>query len=104
MVSEKEIRSDEIRSQAFNLNEGEVSKPFIVKTLERKADGSVGESGKIAVYILKVIKKTKAGRIPLDEVRPQIEKNLASEIEAKSHGQWLSKLKRDAYVRITLPK
>ena len=104
MVSEKEIRSDEIRSQAFNLNEGEVSKPFIVKTLERKADGSVGESGKIAVYIVKVIKKTKAGRIPLDEVRPQIEKNLASEIEAKSHGQWLSKLKRDAYVRITLPK
>ena len=104
MVAENEIRSEEIRKQAFALEEGEISEPFIVKILERKSDGTVGESDKIAVYILKVLKKTKAGRKPLDEVRPQIERSLASQIEAKSHGQWLSKLKRDAYVRITLPE
>ena len=104
MVAENEIRSEEIRKQAFALEEGEISEPFIVKILERKPDGTVGESDKIAVYILKVLKKTKAGRKTLDEVRPQIERSLASQIEAKSHGQWLSKLKRDAYVRITLPE
>ena len=104
MVTENEIRSEEIRKQAFALDEGEISEPFIVKILERKADGTVGESDKIAVYILKVLKKTKAGRKSLDEVRPQIERSLASQIEEKSHGQWLSKLKRDAYVRITLPE
>ena len=104
MVAENEIRSKEIRKQAFALEEGEISEPFIVKILERKPDGTVGESGKVAVYILKVLKKTKAGRKTLDEVRPQIERSLASQIEAKSHGQWLSKLKRDAYVRITLPE
>ena len=104
MVSENEIRSEEIRNQAFALQEDELSDPFIVKILERKPDGTVGESGKIAVYILKVVKKTNAGRKPLDEVRTQIERNLASEIETKSHGQWLNNLKRDAYVRVSLPE
>ena len=104
MVAEKEIRSEEIRKQAFSLKEGEVSKPFIVNILERKPDGSVTNSGKIAVYILKVLKKIEAGRKPIDEVRLQIEGTLASDIEALSHRQWLSKLKRDAYVRVNLPE
>ena len=104
MVSEREIRSKEIKKEAFSLKEGEISKPFIVNILERKPDGTVGSSGKIAVYILQAIKVTKSGRKPLDEVRPLIEKTLASDIEAKSHRQWLSRLKRDAYVRVTLPK
>ena len=104
MVSEREIRSHEIRKQAFSLKKGEISKPFIVNILERKPDGSVGNSGKIAVYILKALDRTLAGHKPLDEVRTQIERELASEIEAKSHRQWLNRLKRDAYVRVTLPK
>jgi peptidyl-prolyl cis-trans isomerase SurA len=104
MISEKEIRSEEIRKVAFSLKEGGVSKPFIVNILERKPDGTVGGSGKIAVYILKALKVTKAGRKPLDEVRNQIERTLASDIEAQSHRQWLSRLKRDAYVRVTLPQ
>ena len=104
MVSEREIRSNEIREQAFSLNKGEISKPFIVSILERRPDGSVGDSGKIAVYILKAIDRTVAGFKPLDEVRAQIERELASEIEARSHRQWLNRLKRDAYVRVTLPQ
>jgi parvulin-like peptidyl-prolyl isomerase len=104
MVSEREIRSKEIKKEAFSLKEGEISKPFIVNILERKPDGTVGSSGKIAVYILQAIKVTKSGIKPLDEVRPLIEKTLASDIEAKSHRQWLSRLKRDAYVRVNLPK
>jgi peptidyl-prolyl cis-trans isomerase SurA len=104
MISEKEIRSEEIRKVAFSLKEVGVSKPFIVNILERKPDGTVGSSGKIAVYILKALKVTKAGRKPLDEVRNQIERTLASDIEAQSHRQWLSRLKRDAYVRVTLPQ
>ena len=72
--------------------------------MERKPDGTVGSSGKIAIYILQAIKVTKSGRKPLDEVRLLIEKTLASDIEAKSHRQWLSRLKRDAYVRVDLPK
>ena len=104
MVSEREIRSNEIRTQAFSLKKGEISKPFIVNILERKPDGSVGNSGKIAVYILKALDRTQAGHKPLDEVRIQIERELASDIEAKSHRQWLNRLKRDAYVRVSLPK
>lgn len=104
MVSEKEIRSQEIRKEAFALKEGAISKPFIVNILERKPDGTVGNSGKIAVYILKALKVTQAGRKPLDEVRSQIERTIASDIEAQSHRQWLSRLKRDAYVRVTLPQ
>ncbi len=103
-VTVKEIRSEEIREVAASLNEGEISKPFIVNILERKKDNTVGKSGKVAVYILKAIERIKAGRKPLDEVRAQIERTLASEIEAKSHRKWLSNLKKDAYVRVSLPK
>lgn len=104
MVAEKEILNERMRRQAFSLKEGEISNPFIVNIPERKSDGSIGNSGKIAVYIIKVLKKIEAGRKPIDQVRPQIERTLASDIEALSHRQWLSKLKRDAYVRVNLPE
>ena len=71
--------------------------------LERKSDNTVGKSGKIAVYILTALERTQSGRKPLDEVRSQIERTLASQIEAESHSKWLSRLKKDAYVRISLP-
>lgn len=104
MVSEREIRNDEIRKQAFSLEEGQVSEPFVVETLERQNDGSIKKSGKHAVYLLLVTEKKASGRKPLDEVRHEIERALASEYEAQSQRQWLGRLKKEAYVRITLPK
>ena len=80
-----------------------MSEPFVVNIMGKKADGSVYDSEKITVYILKVIERTEAGRLPLDQVRSQIERTIASKIEAQSHRQWLSRLKRDAYVRVSLP-
>tara|TARA_Y100000588_G_C14244082_1_gene920674 strand:+ start:1258 stop:2277 length:1020 start_codon:yes stop_codon:yes gene_type:complete len=102
MVSKREIRNEAIQEQAFSLDEKEVTKPFVVDLLERKADGSVGKSGKKAVYILKIDKKTEAGVKPLDQVRQQIEKTLANQLESQSQRQWLSRLKRDAYLKYYL--
>lgn len=104
MVSSREIRSEEIRKQAFNLGEGQFSDPFTVEIIERRPDGSIGKSGKIAVYILKVVEKKPANRKPLDQVRPEIEKILAARIEAESQRQWFSRLKRNAFVEISLPE
>ncbi len=103
MVSEKEIRNDEIRKQAFALKKGELSQPFVVETLQREKDGTIKKSGKFAVYLLLVSEKKVSGRKPLEEVRLEIERTLASEYEAQSQRQWLGRLKKEAYVRITLP-
>jgi peptidyl-prolyl cis-trans isomerase SurA len=104
MASEREIRNDEIRKRAFSLKKGEMSEPFVVETLERKKDGTIKKSGKFAVYLLLVSEKKVSGRKPLDEVRQEIERTLTSEYEAQSQRQWLGRLKKEAYVRITLPK
>jgi parvulin-like peptidyl-prolyl isomerase len=104
MVSEREIRNDEIRKRAFSLKKGEMSEPFVVETLQRQKDGTIKKSGKFAVYLLLVSEKKVSGRKPLDEVRQEIERTLASEYEAQSQRQWLGRLKKEAYVRITLPK
>ena len=103
MVSSREIRSDGIRETAFKMKKGEVSKPFTIELLERKPNGQVGKSGKIAVYILKVEDLKPAGIKSLDQVRPEIEKILASRIEAKSQRQWFNRLKRDAFIQVNLP-
>ncbi len=103
MVSEREIRSVEIRKQAFSLKEGESSKPFVVEKLERAEDGSIKKSGKIAVYIIQVTKKLSSGRKALDAVRQEIEQTLASEYESQNQRQWLGRLKKKAYVRVSLP-
>ena len=103
MVSEREIRNVEIRKRAFSLKEGQMSEPFVVETLERQKDGSIKKSGKLAVYLLLVSEKKASARKPLDEVRQEIERTLASEYEAQSQRQWLGRLKKEAYVRITLP-
>jgi len=103
MVSDREIRSEQIRKEAFSLKEGEISKPFVVEILERDKDGGIRKSGKIAVYILQVTKKLSSGRKPLDAVRQEIEQTLASEYESQSQRQWLGRLKKKAYVRISLP-
>ncbi|MDG1138715.1 MAG: peptidyl-prolyl cis-trans isomerase [Opitutales bacterium] len=102
-VSSREIRSAEIRQQAFALKKGEVTNPFTIDLLERKANGDIGKSGKIAVYLLKAEEVVAAGRKSLDDVRLEIEKILASKIEAKSQRQWFNRLKRDAFIEVSLP-
>ena len=103
MVSDREIRSEQIRKEAFSLKEGEISKPFVVEILERDKDGGIRKSGKIAVYILQVTKKLSSGRKALDAVRQEIEQTLASEFESQNQRQWLGRLKKKAYVRVSLP-
>ena len=103
-VSEREVRSPEIREQAFALEAGEVSKPFNVELLERKSDGSVGKSGETAVYILKVTEKESSGIRPLSELRGEIEAQIARDIEASEQRKWLSKVKEKSFVRISLPQ
>ena len=104
MASSREIRSQEIREQAFELKEGDISQPFKVELLERKLDGSVGKSGKLAVYILKAEKVENSGVRPLEDVRNEIENLIAQEIEAIAQRKWLTNVKADAYVRINLPE
>ena len=103
LVSDREIRSEQIRKEAFSLKEGEISKPFVVDILERDKAGGIRKSGKIAVYIIQVTKKLGSGRKPLDEVRQEIEQTLASEYESQSQRQWLGRLKKKAYVQVSLP-
>mgnify|MGYP003735637155 FL=1 len=103
LVSNREIRNEQIRKQAFSLKEGEISKPFVIDVLERTKDGGIQKSGKIAVYIIQASQKLSSGRKPLDEVRLEIEKTLASEYESQSQRQWFGRLKKKAYVRISLP-
>lgn len=103
LVSANEIRSEELRKQAFALESGKISDPFVVKKLARLPNGEIGFSGKSAVYIIKVDQKIPAGRRSLSEVRNEIERILANEIEKKSQRHWLAKLKKDAYLEINLP-
>ena len=104
LISEREVRSPEIREQAFALETGEISKPFRVELLERRSDGSVGKSGKVAVYILQVTEKESSGTLPLSELRGEIEAQIARDIEAKEQRKWLSKVKEKSFVRISLPQ
>ena len=99
MVAKREIRNETLREKAFALDEGEVSEPFVVDLVARKPDGTIGKSGKRAVYVLKVDKKIAAGVKPMDDVRQEIEKVLANQLESLSQRQWLSRLKRDAYLK-----
>ena len=103
-ATKKEIRNEKIRQYAFSLQKNEFSAPFKVELLERKPDGSIGKSGEIAYYILQAADIRPGGVKDINEVRPEIEKILASEIEAKSQRQWLSRQKKGAYVSVTLPE
>ena len=64
--------------------------PFKVALLERKADGTIGASGRFAYYILFAKEVREGGYKNIDQVRPEIEKILADEIESKSQRKWLS--------------
>ena len=104
LVSSREIRNERIREKAFALKEGEISKPFVIEVLERNEAGEIQKSGKVAVYVIQVTKKVSSGRKPLDEVRQEIEQALASQYESQSQRQWFGRLKKNAYVRVSLPE
>ena len=104
MISEQEVRSEEIKKIAFSLKEGEISEPFLVDLLERKRDGSVAKSGKKAVYIVQVSERESPGIKSLESLRSEIEEMIARELEADSQRRWLSRVKNDAYVRLILPE
>ena len=104
MVSAREIKTDEIRKYAFVLRKGDISKPFTVERLERNPSGEIVKSGKISVYLLKAEEYVPSGRKSLDDVRVEIEKILATKIEAQSQRQWLNRLKRDAFIQVNLPE
>ena len=103
-VTPSEIRNVKIRKVAFSLGKNDVSPPFKVKLLEKKKDGSIGESSNFTWYILKVDEVEPAKLLPIDEVSQEIEKILAKEIEIREQRIWLSRQKRDAYVDINLPE
>ena len=102
-ASENEIRNKAIQKQAFLLKEGTFSAPFKVSLLERKADGKIGPSGEFAYYLLYAKEVRKQGFKKIEEVRSEIERILAKEIESKSQRKWLSRQKRGSYVHLTLP-
>ena len=104
LISENEIRSPEIKEQAFKLKEGEGSKPFEVELPRRGVNGNIENSGKVAIYIIKIDKKVHSGIKPLNEVRNSIESQIAKNIESKEQRKWLSNVKEKSYVRITLPE
>ena len=102
-VTQSEIRNSNVREVAFSLSENEVSKPFKVNLLEKKNDGTIGNSANFAWYILKVDAVEPAKLLPIDEVRQEIEKTIAKDLEISEQRVWLSRQKRDAYVDINLP-
>lgn len=103
LISEREIRSDEIRKQAFSLKEGQFSEPFKVDLLERMRDGSVVKSGKSAVYLIQIAERESSGLQPLENLRSEIETMISREVESEAQRKWLTNVKEDAYVRINLP-
>jgi peptidyl-prolyl cis-trans isomerase SurA len=103
-VTSEEIRNSKIRKVAFGLKEGEFSEPFSVDLLEQKKDGSVGPSGKVAWYILKVSKIEKAKLLGIDEVRIEIEGILSKNLELSEQRKWLSRQKKNAYIKVNLPE
>jgi hypothetical protein len=90
-VTEDEILDTTTRKLAFSLMEGEYSQPFLVKY-----------SGKDAWKILKAFKIQSTQKIPLKEVRINIEKALARQMESEEQRKWLARQKRDAYVDVSV--
>jgi len=102
-ASIKEIRNPKLKEVSFSLKKGEVSKPFTVRLLEKKPDGSFSATGKKAWYIIKVTDIEEPRKLPIDEVRAQIEKTIATNLDQHEQRKWLARQKRDAYVDIRLP-
>ena len=98
-----EIRNSKIKEISFSLKKDEVSKPFEVRLLEKKSDGSITDSGETAWYIIKVTDIEEPRKLPINEVRAQIEKTIATNLDQNEQRKWLARQKRDAYVDIRLP-
>ena len=98
MVKASELKNSVIRDKAFALKVGEISEPFSLSAQDRIDDNN------FEIYILMVTEEKPERLQPVDEVRFEIEKILASQIESEEQSKWLNKRKRDAYVIIDLPE
>ena len=98
-----EIRNSKIKEISFSLKKDEVSKPFEVRLLEKKSGGSITDSSETAWYIIKVTDIEEPRKLPINEVRAQIEKTIATNLDQNEQRKWLARQKRDAYVDIRLP-
>jgi len=80
-------RSDlrkEFSDVIFSLNKGEKSQPLVT------AEGA---------FLFYVEDRKFAGTLPIDEVRPEIERTLIQQGSRKTMERWLEKLRRNAYVK-----
>jgi peptidyl-prolyl cis-trans isomerase SurA len=68
----------------FNLKKGERSEPLIMPE---------------GAFLFKVEDRKFAGTLPIDEVRPDIERALVQQGSRKATERWLEKLRRNAYVK-----
>lgn len=81
--------SEEIADVAFRLRPGQSSELISLPTAD----------GRVAYYILHVEDVQKATVIPLDRlVRDQIENTLQARESEKVQGEWIARLKRDAFI------
>lgn len=74
----------EFAEQLFNLQKGQFTAPIIL-----------GE----AAYILYVNDRKYAGIQPIEDVRPEIERILVSQMARESQERWLERLRRNGYVK-----
>ena len=74
----------EFVDQLFSLQKGQFTQPIVLSD---------------ATYILYVNDRKYAGIQPIEEVRPEIERILASQMARDSQERWLERLRRNGYVK-----
>lgn len=99
LVAKKEIANQALADKAFSLKQGEFSEPFVVEEMKRDTEGNLRKTGKVAVYILKAEIKQEAGVKALKDVREEVEKKLAQELDRHARTRWVARLRRKAYVK-----
>jgi len=75
---------EEFSNVIFKLEKGQYSEPIIMP-----------EGG----FLLFVEERKHAGLIPIDEVRPQVERMLIQQASSEAEERWLEKLRRTGYVK-----
>ncbi|MFP6899762.1 MAG: peptidylprolyl isomerase, partial [Opitutales bacterium] len=99
LVAKEEISNEQLREKAFALEEGEFTEPFTLEETKRNEEGKIVKTGKIAVYILKAVKKQPAGYKSLEEVRLQVERIVAKQLDRRERTRWVARLRKKAYVK-----
>lgn len=82
------LRRSDLRKEfsdvIFNLKKGERSEPLIMPE---------------GAFLFQVDERKYAGALPIDEVRPDIERALVQQGSRKATERWLEKLRRNSYVK-----